>query len=77
MWIEYEIKSIGNNNEAMIALKEKKRKFILFGKKMEIVREYRGSGTVWREYPDARRCGSDLEHLLCQIWTKYQWKIKK
>lgn len=75
MWLEYEVKSVGNS-DTLITLTKKERVFFLFGKEVKTVRQYRGSGTVWRHYPSANRCDSSIERLLGTIWTKYQWKEK-
>ncbi len=72
MLVEYVVKSV-SNSEVEITLKRKMRKFIFFGEDVEEISQLRGSGTVWREYPNAKSIKPSPAELFCQIWKKYQW----
>ena len=39
--------------------------------------KYRGSCTVWHEYPSGRRAGSGIESMLYCKWTKWKWSQEK
>lgn len=36
-------------------------------------RQFRGSGTVWREWPSGRRAPTGIEALCADEWTKQMW----
>lgn len=44
----------------------------LFGRS-EKTTAYRGSCTVWDEYPTGRSCGLDVEYFLYRVWLKHKW----
>jgi hypothetical protein len=35
---------------------------------------YRGSCTVWHAYPDGKRCTTEMELLLSDVWKREQWR---
>lgn len=48
-----------------------------FGFGKEVTRQYRGSGTVWRDAQTGQRCSTWAESILADVWTKHRWETGK
>lgn len=70
-----ELRWVGKYDEAIITVEYERRRFPLFGRKWIEHKLYRGSGTVWHEWPSGKRCSTSLELYLSDVWIAERWKL--
>lgn len=67
------IEKTAHTDELIVTHTTTRRKWWLFGPRVEVVRQYVGSSTVWHTFPDFERCGTSTECWLADIYAK--WKF--
>jgi hypothetical protein len=77
--MEISVEKTGHHDEVIVTCKSTRRKWWLFGPRVESVQKYIGSVTVWRTFPEFVRCGTLKESWLSDVykWWEYEQRSKK
>lgn len=59
-----------NADESLLTIIKRRKKFLLFGKTVESIEQFQGSGCQWYTYPGFWRIARTTEHRFNDYWDR-------